>query len=344
MKGMKTKSGGAWDVKKAYKTITNPIYCGFVRYQGQVNKGIHQPIISEEEFNQVKAKLSARSRNLNIYNRQMKGRAYPICNHSENILSGLAFCGKCGHLLGKATGKRWRYYQCNAKKTHKACGQKNVRADILENLVLKKIDELGHDKAEIERIRAEFFTGNLKKLEKIEAEIHSYRKEITGFNHRIDKTMNWIMETTPAKADSISVLEELNKMKARVKELNDLVNTREMEAASIQVKDIIFSQTEEYLKNFKICYEAKSHEDKRLLLQSVVEKVTVNSFQDIEVRLTLPLFTREGSHHDVLVRPSKHNQNTQHIPIRFRLNLMSGFYEGAFLSKQLFGRFRKACK
>ena len=302
-KGILTKRGAKWDEKKVYKILINPIYCGYVKYKGEINKGIHQPIISEEVFNLVKAKLKERGKNLNIYKNQRKGKVYPICNHSENLLSGIAYCGICGSLLGKVKGKRWRYYQCNSKKNSRKCELKNVRADILENLVLKKIDELGNNVEEINKIKEEYFTKNQRSIEKIGNEIKELRLEMKELNLKVEKMVNWIMENELTKDESIGILEEINKVKSRLREVQEKVYEKEMELDKLKIDDVIFSQTIDYLKNFRFYYEGKPREEKQLLIKSVIKRVIVYSHKKIELKATLPLFVRKGSHLDVLARP-----------------------------------------
>jgi site-specific DNA recombinase len=36
-----------------YNIIKNPVYAGFITFEGQIKKGLHEPIISEELFNKV---------------------------------------------------------------------------------------------------------------------------------------------------------------------------------------------------------------------------------------------------------------------------------------------------
>lgn len=180
---------------------------------------------------------------------------------------------------------------------------KNVRADILENLILKKIDELGNNKKELNRIKEDYFSRNQRSIESINQEIKVLRFDMKELNLKVDNAVSWIMENARDQKDSTGVLEEINKVKDRIKEIQERIYTREMELDQLKVGDIIFSQTEDYLKNFRFYYENKSRDEKRLLVKSVIDKVVVHSFKKIEIKATLPLFAREGSHLDVFARP-----------------------------------------
>jgi len=48
-----TKRGGIWAKKTISKILKNPLYCGYLRWDGYIYKSEHQSIISEEIFNEV---------------------------------------------------------------------------------------------------------------------------------------------------------------------------------------------------------------------------------------------------------------------------------------------------
>jgi DNA invertase Pin-like site-specific DNA recombinase len=48
-----TKRGGCWAKKTISTILKNPIYCGFLHWEGYVNKSNHNPIITVQDFNLV---------------------------------------------------------------------------------------------------------------------------------------------------------------------------------------------------------------------------------------------------------------------------------------------------
>lgn len=52
-KGITGKKGGVMDTEAIHKILTNPIYCGFVRWHGEIFPGCHVPIISAGTYNRV---------------------------------------------------------------------------------------------------------------------------------------------------------------------------------------------------------------------------------------------------------------------------------------------------
>ena len=55
-----SKKGGLWAKGSVQKILTNPLYCGYVRWDGILRKGKHPPIISIQEFNSAQSLLSMR--------------------------------------------------------------------------------------------------------------------------------------------------------------------------------------------------------------------------------------------------------------------------------------------
>jgi len=68
-----------------YKIFTNPFYHGWFEYQGQLWKGAHEPMVTEDEFDKVQVLLGR------------KGRPRSI---SRNFLfTGIMRCGECGAMI-----------------------------------------------------------------------------------------------------------------------------------------------------------------------------------------------------------------------------------------------------
>ncbi|WP_144628296.1 recombinase family protein [Arthrobacter woluwensis] len=86
--------------------LTNPYYCGFVRYEGKCFQGAHQRLVSPEMWNHVQTMLESRR------NGERK-RTHP------HYLKSSLFCGGCGrrllvqHSRGRS-GTVYPYFTCRA--------------------------------------------------------------------------------------------------------------------------------------------------------------------------------------------------------------------------------------
>lgn len=55
MAGVPSKTGGQWSRQAVGYILRNPLYAGFVRWDGNVSKGSHDPIVSEDVFREANA-------------------------------------------------------------------------------------------------------------------------------------------------------------------------------------------------------------------------------------------------------------------------------------------------
>lgn len=52
-KKVKTKKDKKWDKKTVSRILSNPVYCGFIEWDGIIAPGNHKKVVSIEEFNEV---------------------------------------------------------------------------------------------------------------------------------------------------------------------------------------------------------------------------------------------------------------------------------------------------
>ncbi len=119
--------GGPLARSAIYKVFSHPFYAGFIRHNGQLHKGSHQPMVTVEEFRTAQAILARTMRN-----RQRK----PI--RFQFAYTGLINCEECGCLYTASEHKGLVYYHCTRRKRSVECGQrKYIREDRLEAMFLQ---------------------------------------------------------------------------------------------------------------------------------------------------------------------------------------------------------------
>jgi len=101
--------------------LHDPYYLGFVRYKGQLYPGRHEPLISQELFDQVQAIHATRG---------VTGQRYRLYDH---LLKGLLWCGPCHDhglerrpIMNKTHGKGGTYW-------HYFCSGRNFETDTHEH-------------------------------------------------------------------------------------------------------------------------------------------------------------------------------------------------------------------
>lgn len=115
------------------RILGNPFYAGYIRFQGELYKGSHLPMITMEQFERVQRLLGRGAR------RRERRRAH--------VLSGLFKCPVCGcAIVGetkrKAYGKTGRqvdytYYHCTG---FKGCSKRGVPEDAVLRAVAHLVD------------------------------------------------------------------------------------------------------------------------------------------------------------------------------------------------------------
>ena len=121
---LRDNSGGnPLSYSAAYAMFRNPFYMGKVRYGGQLIKGKHQPMITEEEFNKVQELFNTG------YTTRPKDKEYDF------MFRGMFKCGDCGFAV--TTQRKVKklkdgsesvhiYCHCTGRRKSYACTQKTM--------------------------------------------------------------------------------------------------------------------------------------------------------------------------------------------------------------------------
>ncbi len=116
-----------------HKILTNSIYYGWFRWNEQIYKGIHTPIISKDLYDVVQKTLGKRRHTVerNIHNFVFRGHLR---------------CGECGLKITAETKKGHTYYRCTKSRGVDKCSQRYLREESLikeidRHLAKLKIDE-----------------------------------------------------------------------------------------------------------------------------------------------------------------------------------------------------------
>lgn len=154
-----TRNGKKITLSMIYRLLKEPFYYGEFEYpvgSKTMYKGLHEPLITKELFNQVQAKLT------------VAPKRHPGTNDYE--FTRLLVCGNCGSgvtaeekfkKIKNGNTHRYVYYHCCRSK-NRNCRQGSIREEELLRQLLQIIDKIDLDEAGIK--------------EKIEEEIIRYRK------------------------------------------------------------------------------------------------------------------------------------------------------------------------
>lgn len=132
-RGLRTKTGGAWNRSSFNTLLTNERYTGvYIFGETRVEGGIPQ-IIDKEIFDRVQMRLQTKPRARN--SPQKRRRANGVY-----LLTGKLYCGKCHSpmvgISGKSTSQTpHTYYVCQKRRKEKTCDKHHVRRDWAEQQI-----------------------------------------------------------------------------------------------------------------------------------------------------------------------------------------------------------------
>ena len=239
--------------------LRNPLYIGKLRYKGEIIENFCEPLVDEDLFHVVQE-----------VNRKAAARyPHPRAATSFYLLSGLVYCGICGHKMnGHARGAGPRVYLCTLVKSRNECLAKPVRAEKLEEMVIERVMGILDKPQLIQDVMAKYQEQAGEKMDEWHAQLLILLKQLMGLEKEKENLVKAIRE---GKGVARSLVSELEKIEAEEEELWD--KRRELEDQKpLPLKMPDFELVKGRLR------EAIEGGDKReiqLLLQSIVLEVRV---------------------------------------------------------------------
>ncbi len=234
--GLKGKSDGALAVSNYQKILKNPIYCGLIRYNGEIFEGKHEPIISKKLFDLCQEVMLRKSK--------PKGKGL-----KTYLYRGFFRCGECSCFITTETQKGHNYLRCTKRKN--PCEQKYVREEIITFQIKEEIQKVSLPAAWTKWMLAE--NEKDRQLENQSSELFAQKtkNEISLLDSKIEKLMNLYLENALS-------LEEYREAK------NKLVNQKQLLKEKLQAFEQKTNNRFELTENFlKLNLEAKELANER---------------------------------------------------------------------------------
>lgn len=146
--GFTTKIGAQLSLSQIYRILTNPFYYGYFEYPvgGPLYRGKHQPIITKELFDKVRARMEKLVPEKSAWG----SKQFPFKH--------LFYCGACGsrltveeHFKKRADGGKNRhvYYRCTKSTKDPNCPERSITAAMITTQILAMIEEGQFDNVEV---------------------------------------------------------------------------------------------------------------------------------------------------------------------------------------------------
>ncbi len=258
-RGLHTRAG-KWNRQKARKVLQNPLYIGKFRHMGEIYDGIHEPIITPEEFAEAEKITAIR-----------KQHPHGNGETEQNLLSGLIYCRRCGARYGaimtKHGSKKWHYYSCYSRakvcpsmKRADDCRNKIYRRDDLDNIILDSIRQLSVDETAIETASA------------ADSNAEQARRRDEGIRHEIEKIDERRSRLLDLYAGGRFSTDELD---AKIEELNARKSALFSEL-SPQTDKIPIDAAKSIIRDFRGALADGNTKQIRLIAESLIDRVEID--------------------------------------------------------------------
>lgn len=192
-----------------YKVFADPFYTGMFMYKGELRKGLHKPMITEEQFALAQSRLRSRP--------GRTGKFAP----KKFTFSGIFRCSNCGCCVTAQTKRKYAkdgtlkgaytYYHCTG---HKGCRKAAVRAEVLENAVTSLIDSIALPEWLVELAKADVARLIERDLSELAATSSDIESRIKGIDRRLARLLELRLDDTIAHAEFEQTRKQLVEEKA----------------------------------------------------------------------------------------------------------------------------------
>lgn len=232
-------------VEKRIISITNT---GKVPYKGEIFDGCHEPVVSEETYQEIirMNKMRSKTRTARHY-----------------LLSGKIYCAHCG---AKYRYQKWgsrTICYCYSQQKSKPkfikdpnCKNKRVDSFEIEDAVLEQIFLMSLDEKKLDNT---FSLANV-------SEIDELQKRLTGIVKQIENLLNFIVE-------GIDIIEIRDKLKSLQEEREKI--QKELDEAKTNNEKI--ESTKNMVLSLRTFWNMMTFEEQRLIIECIIDKIVINN-------------------------------------------------------------------
>jgi site-specific DNA recombinase len=219
------------------------------------------------------------------------------------LLSGLIYCGLCGGSMcgSKVNSGRSKIpritYKCNTRKAKKTCNAKDIRRDVIENIVIEELENALSDDGIDEFIDA-VLRQAIEMTSEIPVEIKALKSKLKTIDSQIEPMVNAIMDGlySPSIKEKLSLMEM---------EKHDYIEKIEfLENRSNSMIKLDNARIKNYLKK-DMDIKSKNMDEKKRIIQAHIKKILV--FPD-HVDIIREVDTNSGAEPYIVVSTYEYKQ------------------------------------
>lgn len=285
-RNISSPAGGVWYKDTVKKILSNPTYAGYIHRRTELSEGKHQSIIDRDRWHRVQDMISG-------------GYVPRPKKDSDNLLTGVIFCGRCEARMRFKTQTRrnandplkdraQKYYICYSRAGYDRmvkdpdCQLPFVHVEYANKVVIEHLTKLSLSPS----LLKESADQALKKRSKSTSmqELNAATKELSLIRKKIER-WNTAFETGAIEIDDLmqrtkDLREKRVALEKSIDEMQRLVS--EENKSLITTQEVI-----DLVRQFHLIWEDATPDEQRVIIASLVDKVLVYDTDRIEVLLNL---------------------------------------------------------
>jgi site-specific DNA recombinase len=264
-----------WDKREIHKTLKRPVYKGFIQWNGELFKGIHQPLISEETFDKVQTIF--KERDFASPRNQIKGllKEVFICSRCHNYMRP--------HYTKKKNGSIYRYYRCattiNNKVKSTLCAGQYVPIETANQAVLDLIVSFSSE-TELQKIQLKMDHHNNKinkEMTLIQAEMHKVQANLTATKQKKEKYLDSLVTKDFSKEERQKINDKIDEFSLTEKQLDASIYRYQFDLADKEDKKVTIEAFKEAVIKLKVNLNNMEEKNIQAWLKAHVKEVVFNN-------------------------------------------------------------------
>lgn len=271
--GLRNRDGKPMDKRKVHKILKRPIYKGFVKWNDNLFKGIHQPLITETKWEKVQAIFNDRE---TISSR----------NKVKGLLKGFLICGKCHNSLSpnytkKKSGTIYEYYRCastfNSRSKTKCEGQYRPLKDVHE-LVFATFSNYATEQ-QLKRIKQQLSKHNSEiegDSQLVDAEIIKLKTQLEVTKQKKDQYLDSLITGDFSQKERKHINDKIDEFSLLEKQLETDIYRETFQQTELNEKIVTIDPFKESLLKFKLNHESMTEDEHKNWLKANVERIILD--------------------------------------------------------------------
>ncbi len=264
--GYRTRRGGNWSMVTIRDILRNRVYLGTYSRFGVRVPGSHQALIAPDDFRKAQDRMAAR---------RTAGGPRTV---AAFLLSGLLYCGACGHrMIGVTRRQTWtrrsdggtgsaqyRYYQCGSRTNQSVCAYHTRRVEQLDEAVRQATI------AALERAVAG------EQAEEDRGQELESPTRLRGQLRNIDRELDRLMEQAATGRISRERLQAVSvELAQRRLALEEQLEAAEARGRARQARAERLQRRQDALHQLRACWEELAFDERQAVLRETLARVVV---------------------------------------------------------------------